>query len=62
MTYSLVKDGMGRHHVDLNSGSQLANGNIDKPEDDGDRKSGEDYCSVIIQDTRSIVSALSNTN
>jgi hypothetical protein len=58
VTYSLVKDRMGRHHIDLNSDSQLANGNIDKPEDDGDRKSGEDYCSVIIQDTRSIVSVL----
>jgi len=59
VTYSLVKDGMGHHHVDLNSGSHLANGNTDKPEDDGDRKSREDYCSVTIQDTRSIVSILS---
>lgn len=60
MTYSLVKDGMGHHHTDLNSsGSQLPNGNIDKPEDDGDCKSGEDYCSVVTQDTRSIASVLS---
>lgn len=59
MTYSLVKDGMGHHHVDLDSGSQLANGNTDNREDDGERNSGEDYRSVIIQDTRSIVSVLS---
>jgi hypothetical protein len=51
---------MGHQHEDLNSGSQLANGNIDKPEDDGERKSGEDYCSAVIQDIRSIATVLSN--